>query len=234
MTTAVLQFPRSDSALLAWSLNVLDKITADPSEYNLVAADATAYGLVHTAYADALALCDPTNRNKANVAAKNTARTNLKNAASLLANKVYSGANVTVAQKVSLGMPPRNAPSPIPAPTVSPTIEVLSTSAWTVKIRLINPSTGSARSKGPGISGISIFSFVGANPPADISQYQFEGNSGKTVVDLQFPTSLAAGTKVWITAFYFNGRKQSGPISAATPASLPGGGVGGGTMAEAA
>src|SRR4051794_27940835 len=73
MPSTVLQFPPSDNGLLAWSLNFLNLITAAPTSYGLVAPDATAYGLIHTAYSDALAACDPNVRNKAAVVDKNTA-----------------------------------------------------------------------------------------------------------------------------------------------------------------
>src|SRR5689334_10032060 len=97
-----LSFPKTDDGLLAWSTNFKDLITAAPTTYGLVAGDATAYATVHTAYATALAACDPAQRNKAAVVAKNAARTDLKSKATLLANKIYSTATVTDAQKTEL------------------------------------------------------------------------------------------------------------------------------------
>ena len=80
--------PTSDAALLAWSLNFNTLITATPTAYGLTAALATAYGTLHTGYATALAACEPPQRTKSAVAAKNLARTNLKNDARLLAKLV--------------------------------------------------------------------------------------------------------------------------------------------------
>jgi hypothetical protein len=220
-----LSFPTTDTGLLAWSLNLLDLITAQPTDYNLVAADATSYGLVHTAFADALAACDPAQRNKAAVVAKNTARTALKNAATLLGNKVYSGANVSDAQKTELGMPPRATPAPIPAPSSAPVLEVISATGWTVRIRLRDAS-GARRGRAAGTAGASVFSFVGEEPPTDISAWRFEGSAGRVnKIDIDFANTLAAGTKVWLTAFWFNGRKQSGPACAPISTNLPGGSV---------
>src|SRR5205807_1445181 len=127
-------------------------ITATPTAYNLVAGDATAYNTVHTAFATALGACDPPQRSRTAVVAKNAARTSLKNSATLLANKVYAGASVTDAQKTELGIPPRSAPSPIPPPDSAPVLEIVSMTAWTVRIRL-RDADGDSRGKPAGTIG---------------------------------------------------------------------------------
>jgi hypothetical protein len=221
-----LSFPNTDSGLLAWSLNFLNLITATPTAYGLVAGDATNYNTVHTAYATALAACDPTVRNKPAVITKNAARDNLKNSATLLANKIYSTASVTDSQKTQLGIPPRAEPTPIPAPSSWPVLDVVSVNAWTAKIRLRDADSGSTRGKPAGVFGASVFSFVGETAPTDIGAWKFEGNTGRVKeIEVVFPSTLAKGTTVWFTAFWFNGRKQSGPACAPISANLPGGSV---------
>lgn len=217
-------FPRSDSGLLAYSQNFLNLITATPTAFGLVASDATSYGTVHLAYQTALAACEPDSRSKPAVITKNAARTSLKNAFTLLANKVYSSAAVTDSQKTQLGIPPRVAPSPIPQPTTSPTIKVVSVEGWTAKVKL-SQAGSEHRGKPAGVSGASVFSFVGATPPTDIAQWKFEANTGRSNITLVFPNTLEAGTKFFLTAFWFNGRKQSGPACEPVSANLPGGGV---------
>lgn len=220
-----LTFPSTDSGLLVWSQSFLDLIQATPTAYGLVAADATAYSAVHTAYSNSLTACMPDVRSKAAVVAKNAARASLKDKAILLANKIYSDPAVTDAQKTELGIPPRLEPSPIPIPTASPVIEVVSVSGWTARIRL-RAGEGAGRGKPAGCIGASIFSFAGEEAPGPISQWKFEGNVGRvTAVEVTFPTTLAAGSKVWFTSFYFNGRKQSGPACDPVSVNLPGGGV---------
>ena len=108
--------PDKDAALLAWSLNFSTLITATPTAYGLVAADATAYAALHTAFATAMAACDPGVRNKAAVADKNDARTALKDSARLLAKRVAGTPSVTDAQKFELGLNVPATPTPIPAP----------------------------------------------------------------------------------------------------------------------
>jgi hypothetical protein len=82
-----------------------------------------------------------------------------------------------------------------------------------VKLRL---TTSSPRNGKPsGAAGASVFSFVGAQPPTDIDSWVFRGSTGKTEIEVPFDSSSAAST-VFITAFWFNRRAESGP--AAQPA----------------
>jgi hypothetical protein len=121
-------FPRSDDALLAWSLQFKTVLTSSPATYGVTAAQCTAYGVVHGAYATALAACEPSVRSKMAVAAKNTARSNLKYNAKLLANLVNGTAGVTDAQKIELGLNVRSMPTPIPPPALPPSLTVVSAS----------------------------------------------------------------------------------------------------------
>ena len=218
-------FPSTDSALLAWSLNFSTLISATPTAYGLTAAQATAYATLHTAYGTALAACDPSTRTKAAVSNKNVARTNLKNSARLLANLINGTASVTNAQKITLGLNVRATPSPIPQPSTAPGLSVRSVSGWTVKIKLSDTGSSAKRGKPPGVSAGSVFSYVGATAPSDISSWKFEGNTGKTLVDVAFASTLAPGTQVWLTAYWFNGRKQSGPATSPVSTNLQGGSV---------
>ena len=58
---------------------------------------------------------------------------------------------------------------------------------------------------------------MGATPPAELSAWKFEGNTGRTTIDVLFPTSVASGATVWFTAFWFNPRKQQGPACDPVP-----------------
>jgi hypothetical protein len=218
-------FPRTDNGLLSWSLNFSTRITAAPLPLGLTAGQATVYAATHALFATDLAACDPTVRNKSAVSAKNAARATLKLSAQQLINIINGQPAVTDSQKLALGISPRATPHANPVPSDAPGVDVLSVNAWTVKTKLHDSASSAKRGKPPGVSGASIFSYVGTTPPADIGAWQFEGNTGKTNFDVVFPNTLAPGAKVWITAFWFNGRKQSGPNSAPVSANLPGGSV---------
>jgi hypothetical protein len=220
-----LLFPKTDTGILQWSQNVVNLITPVPADWGLVTLDVTNYTALHTGYSDALAACDPSVRNKPAVVTKNAALANLKTGAAIIANKIYAAPAVTDAMKVQIGMPPRATPQPIPAPSSAPVIEIISTLGATVRIRL-RAGDGAGRGKPAGTIGASLFSYVGATAPGDLSGWTFEGNTGRVnKIDVAFPDSVAKGATVWLTAFWFNGRKQSGPITTPVSVNLPGGGV---------
>src|SRR5438067_1011799 len=102
---------------------------------------------------------------------------------------------------------------------------VLSVFAWTVRIRLYDIASVAMRGKPPGVNGAAVFSHVGETAPTDIGAWQFQGNTGKTNMDVVFPNTIAPGAKVWLTAFWFNGRKQSGPACNPVSTNLQGGSV---------
>lgn len=217
--------PRSDLGLQQWSATFLAGIQPAPIPLGLTAALVTAYQGYHNTYSTALAACDPAIRTKAATASKNQARANLKLDAKLLANIIEGQAGVTDAQKIALGLNVRAHPSPTPIPSDPPVIEVIKVTGWSVEARLHDVSTGKKRGKPNGVIGASLFSFTGESAPTDIAGWKFEGNTGKTLVTINFPSTLAAGTKVWISAFWFNGAKKSGPACPPVSTNLQGGSV---------
>ena len=64
------------------------------------------------------------------------------------------------------------------------------------------------------MTGATVLSYVGAEPPDALGSWKFEGNTGRTTGEVVFPDTVAPGAKVWLTAFWFNARKQSGPACA--------------------
>lgn len=177
--------PNTDAGLLAWSLNFSTKITATPTAYGLTSLLASAYADAHDAYAAALAACDPAVRNKPAVAAKNDAKFALKNLARNYSSLVHGTASVTDAQKLELGLNVRSAPSPIPPPSQAPGIDILGVTGRTVKIRLHGDEV-LKRAKPAGCKGAAVFSAVGS-APSDPAAWKFEGNTTKTVFDVEFP-----------------------------------------------
>jgi hypothetical protein len=213
-------FPRTDPGLLAWSLNFSTRISAAPADYNLTALAASSYAEFHSAYASALAACDPNIRNKVAVVAKNSAKKLLKIQAQALANLIDGTLNVSAEQKTQLGLTVRKKAQPVQAPQCAPEVDVVNVNGTTVTVRLHKEALG-RRGRPAGVIGAAIFSKVSeTQPPMDPSQWHFEFNTGKTEFDTLFSDELPPGTKVWITAFWFNPNKTSGPGSMPVPATL--------------
>jgi hypothetical protein len=217
--------PTRDAALLAWSLNFSTLINDSPESFGLSAPLAALYAALHAAFATAMEGVEPGIRNQSAVARKNAARRSLKINAGLLSRLVQGTSTVSDAQKRTLALNVRAMPTRVPAPAFAPGLEIVSVRGFTAKLRLHDPQTIGKRAKPAGVSGASVFSHVGPAAPGSIADWTFEGSTGRTTMEVHFPGTLPAGATVWFTAFWFNPRKQGGPIAAPVGANLPGGAV---------
>lgn len=218
--------PTREASLVAWSNNFNTLISATPTAFGLTAAQATAYATLNTAFDTAYnTIKNNTTRSPANIIAKNLAKKNLIAGARSLAGVIQKYPLITNAQRSSLGLTVPNKPSPVPAPSTYPALEIGVVSGFTVNIKLHDSTSGSKRGKPAGVSGASVFTYAGATPPADISAWKFEGNTSKTAMAVGFANTLAPGAQVWLTAFWFNAKKQSGPACSPVSTYLQGGSV---------
>jgi hypothetical protein len=215
--------PDRDADLLTWAQSASAFITATPTAYGLTAAIATAFASTVTAYSTALEAVEPGVRSKMTVLTKNNAKTALKTNIRNWAKIVEGTATVTNAQKAQLGLNVRANPSPIPAPSTAPNLDVVSVLGRTLRVKL-HDGSGTRRGKPVNVRGASIFSYTGTTPPPAVDDWKFEGSTGKTVIDIPFPISLAPGATVWLTAFWIGSRMESGP--ACTPVSTTFGAAG--------
>ena len=215
----------TDAELYTGSQSFSTKITATPTAFGLVAADATSYAALNAIYETAyLEAVDPETRTKGKIAAKAQARVNLMAAAADLAKKIDGTSTVTDEQKIDLGLSVRATPTPIPAPDEAPNVDILERIGTTVKIKM-HDGSGTRRGRPVGVQGASVFSHVGATPPATLGDWKFEGNTTRTKIDIQFNPTLPAGTIVWITCFWYSPRGLSGPGCTPVSAILAGGGM---------
>src|SRR5205814_710535 len=107
-----------DADLLAWVTAYSQKITATPTAYGLVAAQATALAAVVTSFTTALSTAtNPATRTRGTVAAKDAARTPLVAMARDLARIINAFPSITNQQRIDLGLTPRkDVVSPINPP----------------------------------------------------------------------------------------------------------------------
>jgi hypothetical protein len=204
--------PTKDSLLLNWGTNFNTRGVASPTTFGLVAAQMTAFTALFNSFVTAYNAANvPGARSKSTVTAKNTARRALLANARELYGLVQANTSVSDANKDLIGVTVRSAPTPQPAPDVSPALDIVSVSGRTVNIRLHDAEIAGKRGKPAGVKGAAVFSFVGAEAPSDPGEWKFEGNTTRTVVDVTFPDSVAPGALVWLCAMWFNEKAQSGP-----------------------
>jgi hypothetical protein len=217
--------PTREADLVTASTNFKERIVAAPTLYALTEAQATEYATRHDTFVESYqAARDPSTRTPSQIIAKNTDKEALLTYLRELARIVQAAPNVTDEQKSILGLPVHNdEPTPIGAPTEPPVVVVCSMLGRNVKVRLQDLSSPTRRGKPLGVNGAAVFAYVGATPPADTSDWTFVGNTARTSFDVELPATMPAGATMWITAFWFNPRKQSGPAATPTSVGNPGG-----------
>src|SRR5688572_1312662 len=208
--------PLKDQDLRAFCEAFLATITPVPTTYGLAASDVTLLDGQVTDYSDKLAAAvEPSTRTRVSVAAKQMSRRTLMATMRNLYKKVIA-ANLADDKLEALGLPLRDVqPTPIPAPAMKPTINIVSRDENTVRVKFTDPTDPNRRGRPPGVDGVAIFSFIGDEAPTTEAGWKFEGNTTRMKIDVVFPASVTPGSKVWLTAFFFNPRAMSGP--AATP-----------------
>jgi len=214
--------PSREAELLGWSTNFDSKINADPTIYGLTIEQAGEYNTLHNAYRTAYQVAiEPDTRTQSTIIAKNDAKKALIQKARELAQIVQKYPGTTNVMRSDLGITvPDDEPTPVPVPEDPPAVEIKSRYGKTATLRMHDVNNSTKRGKPPYVTGASVFSFVGEEAPDDLGQWKFEGNTGKTEVEVTFPPMVPGGSKVWFTAFWFNSRKESGPASAPVSARL--------------
>jgi hypothetical protein len=223
------KFPPDRETDLLTAAEVFDvKATALTTAIGITSAQAAAFHALRLAFVAAyLVANDPVTRSPANIVLKDLKKRDLLANFRLLIGIVQAFPGTDNAIRAELGIPQRKTgQTPINPPATAPVVEARSASGRTVRCRLHDSANPTRRGKPAGVAGASVFSFVGATPPAALSDWTFEGNTGRTTpVDVTFGDDVAAGAVVWLTASWFNPRKQAGPLADPVSTNLPGGGV---------
>ena len=218
-------FPGSDAKLLEWSTTFNAGLAANFALLGMTSAQAALYTTRHTAFAMALtAATTPATRTSITIGVKDEAKRQLKQLASGYSMMLQGNPSVSNAQREALGLRPRVMPTPIPPPGTSPVIEIKGVTGWKVSIKL-KSANGSHRGRPPLCSQAVVFSYTGATPPADITKWVYQGQTSKLVVDVQFSSTLASGTTVWLSAQWLNAKGESGPATFPVSTVLQGGNV---------
>jgi hypothetical protein len=213
----------TNEGLRAQTTAFLATITPSPGTYGLATSDVTYLSGLVTSYSDALAITDePSTRTTVTIEARNMAKRSLIAGMRLLYKKVLA-ANLTPDKIAALHLPQRDLePTEIGIPGKA-AVAVKERDENLVTVQITDPSDPNRRGKPPGVSGIAIFSYVGEIAPTTAEGWLFQGNTTRMKARIAFPASVAPGSKVWLTACFFNPRGMTG--QAATPVStyLPGG-----------
>jgi hypothetical protein len=205
--------PSREGEFVAWSTNFNTRITATPTAFGLVAAQATAYAALQAAFITQYNVTsNRETRSGAAVIAKDQAKAALVRSARQLAGIIQKYPATTDEQRALLGLTVAKQRSPIQAPTVPPVLEVekVDQRDVTVRVRALNSTR---RGKPKDVAGVTFFSYIGDLAPENINDWKFEGNVATTKVVIDFPDAQPFA-RVWLTAFWRTARGLSSPACA--------------------
>lgn len=222
-----------DSDLLSWSKNFADRISESPDEFRLTGEQAIGFAAAQEAFAQAykIATC-PTTNSSSNIVCKNEAREQMlrgPHGARELVAYIQNHPATTDAARISLGLSvPKNRRRGSGGRSAArrtqmsaPHLTVESTCGRDMRIRLRDADNWVRRGKPDGAKGATIVYYLGDDlpPTDDPSKWSFGINTSKTHCELTIAErSAREGSRVWISAFWFDHRMQAGnpaiPVSA--------------------
>ena len=214
--------PAREAELVAWTGGFLSNITPAPEEYGLTAQQATDYRTTRDRFVALYDLVEnPATRTPPNRTAKLDSKKILIRATRMLVDVAQAWPQMTDEKRRTLGITVRDRrPTPAPVPSGSPLLEVYGQRGFDVVVRL--KGEGAGRGRPANVAGASILTAVGDAPPATAEGWTFQGNTPLLMTTVQFPPTLAPGTKVWVTAVWFNRRLQTGAPAAPVSTRLSG------------
>lgn len=218
--------PLTDAGLLSWSLNFQEQLAAlaDPTTVGLTTENVTEYTAAQADYATKLNIANaPATRGGATIHAKNQSKKALVALSRSFAMTITKFQGVTDQQRYEFGLTVDGEPTPVPPPPYSPEMDMLPVVGRTVKIRLHNEKTLGHRGKPHGVTSAAVYSYIGEAPSDNLHDWKQEALSSRAAIDVEFPPSLAPGTKVWLTAYWLNAKMESGPACQPQGVNLAGG-----------
>jgi hypothetical protein len=207
--------PTTDAALDTWATNFDAVITANPTDYGLVAGQATAFHTLRLAFTTALATSsNPATRTSVTVAAKDAAKADMVVSARSLAMVALAYPLVTPSDLLAAGLIVKNTvPTPIPAPTTVPLLDFLSSIGQAVTIGYADETSPSAKYKPFGVIGLQVFTQVGGTAPVGVETMQLKATVGRWPIRLQFAGG-DVGENVYVMARWVTRKGLTGPSSA--------------------
>lgn len=200
--------PKTQAAKLAWLVNFATVLATAYAAYGVTSGEASQITALVRDCSDAYTTATaPETRTKPTVAALTTAFATAIVFARPIAQRIAVNSNISPEQKVTVGVNPRTSmPSPIPAPTIAPTLGTLSAIPGQLTIAATNPVSGK-RGKPEGTVATEIATSIGTAFTADPTEAKSQGQFTRGRINLAIAPE-ASGMKVSVFARY---RTRSGP-----------------------
>lgn len=208
--------PTKNSLFRAWIINFSALLTAAPATYGLTAPDAVIVdGVTDTFVAADTLANNPATRTAPTIAARDAARAAAEFVVRPYAVGISLAASVANEDKIAIGVTVRSTtPTPIPAPVVAPSIELLAARPLVQDLQIRQPGSTS-KSKPAGCIAIEVARSVGTVAAVDPAQLSIVGQYGKTPLTQTFAAEDQGKTVTYAARY----RTRSGPggVSQAGP-----------------
>ena len=213
-------FPAKDASIVTWANTFASVLSSSPTTYGATAGIAASFQTLADNLQSAYTMSqEPATRTKGTIAAKQAAKQAMKEACRKIVRVIYAQ-TLTDQQLIDIGLRPYDpTPTPSPVPALAPILEIVSVYGRDVRVRLKDAS-GESRGKPPFVSAAQLYSFVGATPPSGSDGWKMEACVTRTSIIVQFPETVAPGSKVYLTAAWMNSRGLTGPACTPVVASI--------------
>lgn len=216
-TMAGSYIPQKEALLKVWVTAFSTLITANPTDYGLVVGDATAISTPVNAFVAAYTTATtPGTRTSVTIAAKDQAKAAMLLVVRSYAQQIRNSKTVSDALKLGLGLTlPDYVPTPVPAPTEFPMINIDSAGPLTHSIRYAPSGNPMGHAKPAGSIGMLLFREVGAVAVADAAALPFHSIQTKQPIDSSFQQADIGKVASYSARFYSRSGKL-GPWSQVT------------------
>jgi hypothetical protein len=203
--------PGREADLITATQTFHDVANVSPTTFSLTALQLTTLASKLSDFQTKWDVCQvPGTRTKVAVSLKDASKADLVSYLRSLVRIVQAAITTTNSMRTDLGIPLRDAiPSTIPVPGVAPILLVTKVWGHQISVRLETPGL-EGRTWAPGVYGAQLYTFVGPAPATDEQLWSPQGLTTRTSVIVEFPASVPAGSKVWLTAAFVNPRGQTG------------------------
>ena len=215
--------PTRIADLIEWMNAFFANIAAFGQSVGLSEQAVTDFGTTLTRAREAVALAsDPATRTRPIVERQQDDLDTLRRSTRGLVRQIQAHPQTTDEQRRTLGItvPDRNS-TPKPAPSEEPVVVVTRAVRRTVAIKMRRED--GRRGKAPGCIGMNVYYAVGEIVPTTIGGWTHVGQCTRTDYAITLPDDVPAGATVWVTANYYNGKGETGPLADAISTNLPGG-----------
>ncbi|MEM7807912.1 MAG: hypothetical protein AAF561_07370 [Planctomycetota bacterium] len=217
--------PNRIADLIEWCVSFVANIAPEPSDYGVDPTAFTAYQGILTDTQTLVGMAsNPHTRTGPVVEEQQEKLRELRTATRALVRQIQARPETTDFQRRTLGITvPDRTRTERPAPTEEPVVTISECQRHMVAIK-IRREDGRA-GKPAGINGMNVYYAVSPTVPTHIGGWTHAGQATRMNHTIAMPLDVPAGATIWVTANYYNGRGEVGPLAAAATTNLPGGQV---------